>query len=102
MKQQRVPNADEFPVLGNLASPSAKSSGANGYFPSHNGPTAAQILQAPAPPRKDAFPMANGTHTSSESGSVKVGSFFFFGEFYASYTDCIHRTLKRMWVPSLL
>ncbi|KAE9400538.1 hypothetical protein BT96DRAFT_992853 [Gymnopus androsaceus JB14] len=71
MKQQRVPNADEFPVLGNLASPSAKSSSANGYFPSHNGPTAAQILQAPAPPRKDAFPMANGTHTSSESGSVK-------------------------------
>ncbi|KIK70811.1 hypothetical protein GYMLUDRAFT_295341 [Collybiopsis luxurians FD-317 M1] len=71
IKQQRVPNADEFPVLGNLASPPAKSVGVNGYFNNgHTGPTAAQVLQAPAP-RKDS-PMANGTATSTPSDSASV------------------------------
>ncbi|KAJ3760544.1 hypothetical protein EV360DRAFT_81064 [Lentinula raphanica] len=66
--QQRVPNADEFPTLGNLTSPPPKSSG---FLPNGHGPTAAQVLQAPAP-RRDSFPLVNGTHTtSSESGSVK-------------------------------
>ncbi|KAJ4485914.1 hypothetical protein J3R30DRAFT_3282740 [Lentinula aciculospora] len=71
IKQQRVPDADEFPTLGNLASPPPKSSSV--YFPTgnaHSGPTAAQVLQAP-PPQRDSFPLVNGTHTSSESGSVK-------------------------------
>ncbi|KAJ3895516.1 hypothetical protein GG344DRAFT_73033 [Lentinula edodes] len=73
IKQQRVPNADEFPTLGNLASPPPKSSSV--YFSNgngHSGPTAAQVLQAP-PPRRDSesFPSVNGTRTPSDSGSVK-------------------------------
>jgi hypothetical protein len=43
-----VPNADEFPVLGGSSTPPQ----VNGYN-SHTGPTAAQVLQAPAV-RKDA------------------------------------------------
>ncbi|KAF9076071.1 hypothetical protein BDP27DRAFT_880661 [Rhodocollybia butyracea] len=72
LKQQRVPNADDFPVLGNLASPSAKSSSTSTYLPNGNGqggPTAAQIVSAPAR-RKDSVP---ATRASSDSGSVKVG-----------------------------
>ncbi|KAG8219645.1 hypothetical protein J3R82DRAFT_600 [Butyriboletus roseoflavus] len=54
VKQQRVPNADEFPVLGGSSTTSSRSSvsGApvtNGLA----GPTAAQVLQAPPPSRKD-------------------------------------------------
>jgi len=45
--KQRVPNADEFPVLG--GSTSSSRSSVNGSY----GPTAAQVLQAPAPVRKD-------------------------------------------------
>lgn len=43
-KPQRVPSADEFPVLGG---------GSGGITPPLrvNGPTAAQVLQAPAPGR---------------------------------------------------
>lgn len=41
--KQRVPNADEFPVLGGSSTPPQ----VNGHT-GHNGPTAAQILQAPA------------------------------------------------------
>ncbi|KAG6817722.1 hypothetical protein H0H87_004513 [Tephrocybe sp. NHM501043] len=45
-KQQRVPNADEFPVLAGSVTPPARST--NG-LPNGNGPTAAQVLSAPAP-----------------------------------------------------
>jgi hypothetical protein len=73
LKQQRVPNADEFPVLGAMAAP-GKTNGVSGYLVNGNGqagPTAAQVLQAPAP-RKD-VPIASGTatRTPSDSGSVK-------------------------------
>ncbi|KAJ3728132.1 hypothetical protein DFJ43DRAFT_1139999 [Lentinula guzmanii] len=67
-KQQRVPNPDEFPTLGNTPSKSSGVHFPNGH--SQSGPTAAQVLQAP-PPRRDSFPLVNGTHSSSESGSVK-------------------------------
>ncbi|KAK7463903.1 hypothetical protein VKT23_005838 [Stygiomarasmius scandens] len=49
--QQRVPNADDFPVLPGSTTPPAKT-GLNGYFGNgngHAGPTAAQILSAPPP-----------------------------------------------------
>ncbi|OJT02708.1 hypothetical protein TRAPUB_6702 [Trametes pubescens] len=53
-KAQRVPNADEFPVLGG-SSPTSRGPSVNGSVTSaYSGPTAAQVLQAPAPPRKDA------------------------------------------------
>ncbi|KAH9898152.1 hypothetical protein C8Q73DRAFT_744230 [Cubamyces lactineus] len=53
-KPQRVPNADEFPVLGG-SSPSSRGPSVNGSVtPGYSGPTAAQVLQAPAPPKKEA------------------------------------------------
>lgn len=54
--KQRVPNADEFPVLTGSITPPSRSSGVNGTLPngdSHSGPTAAQVLRAPPPARKD-------------------------------------------------
>ncbi|KAH7914778.1 hypothetical protein BJ138DRAFT_1123270 [Hygrophoropsis aurantiaca] len=52
--RQRVPNADEFPVLGGSTTPPSRSS-TNGGPPinGYAGPTAAQVLQAPPPFRKD-------------------------------------------------
>lgn len=47
--KQRVPNADEFPVLGGTITPT-RSSGVNG-LPNGHGPTAAQVLLAPRPVR---------------------------------------------------
>ncbi|KAH8119909.1 hypothetical protein DFH11DRAFT_1721811 [Phellopilus nigrolimitatus] len=47
--QQRVPNAEDFPVLSGSITPPARSPGA----PPLNGPTAAQVLQAPPPVRRD-------------------------------------------------
>ncbi|TFK36906.1 hypothetical protein BDQ12DRAFT_686069 [Crucibulum laeve] len=55
-QQQRVPNADEFPVLAGSITPPSRSPGLNGVLPNgngHSGPTAAQVLQAPPPARKD-------------------------------------------------
>jgi hypothetical protein len=54
--RQRVPNADEFPVLAGATTPPSRSPGIqvamlNGS--GHGGPTAAQVLQAPPPVRKD-------------------------------------------------
>ncbi|KAJ7631216.1 hypothetical protein FB45DRAFT_559949 [Roridomyces roridus] len=51
MVKQRVPNADEFPVLGGSTTPPARSPVINGN--GHAGPTAAQILQAPRPVRSN-------------------------------------------------
>jgi hypothetical protein len=57
-KPQRVPSADDFPVLGGTSTPPLRSPGsASGW----TGPTAAQILRAPAP-RKDSQP---GTRAAS-------------------------------------
>jgi len=54
--KQRVPNADEFPVLAGSTTPPSRSPGVNGVFTNGNayyGPTAAQVLQAPPPMRRD-------------------------------------------------
>ena len=54
--KQRVPNADEFPVLTGAITPPSRSPGSNGTLTNgigHPGPTAAQVLQAPAPARKE-------------------------------------------------
>ncbi|KAI6047806.1 hypothetical protein EDC04DRAFT_2863981 [Pisolithus marmoratus] len=48
LKQQRVPNADEFPVLGGLTSSKNLVNGGPAINGSA-GPTAAQVLQAPPP-----------------------------------------------------
>ena len=59
VKPQRVPSADEFPVLSGSLTPPLRSPGAssaNGW----TGPTAAQVLQAPAPPRKESQPSTRG------------------------------------------
>ncbi|KAI4528956.1 hypothetical protein K525DRAFT_281572 [Schizophyllum commune Loenen D] len=57
--KQRLPNADEFPVLGG-GSPNRSAGPAS---PAANGPTAAQVLQAPAPFR----PAAKDTPKTAES-----------------------------------
>jgi hypothetical protein len=52
VKPQRVPNADEFPVLAGSTTPPSRSSGSNIMLPNgHAGPTAAQVLSAPPPAR---------------------------------------------------
>ncbi|GLB35956.1 putative ankyrin repeat [Lyophyllum shimeji] len=54
--KQRVPNADDFPVLAGSITPPTRNPGSNGVLPNGNGqagPTAAQVLQAPPPLRKD-------------------------------------------------
>jgi hypothetical protein len=54
--KQRVPNADEFPVLAGSTTPPSRSPGVNGVLTNgngHYGPTAAQVLQAPPPVRRD-------------------------------------------------
>ncbi|KAI0040803.1 hypothetical protein FA95DRAFT_1611504 [Auriscalpium vulgare] len=50
--KQRVPGADEFPVLGGATTPPARSPGPNGHI-GLSGPTAAQVLQAPPMRRGD-------------------------------------------------
>lgn len=63
MKQQiqRVPNADEFPVLAASVTPPKLVNG-NG----HSGLTAAQVLQAPPPARKDASKESSTRDTTPE------------------------------------
>ncbi|KXN88724.1 hypothetical protein AN958_06591 [Leucoagaricus sp. SymC.cos] len=52
--KQRVPSADDFPVLVGTITPPSKSP------LTANGPTAAQVLQAPAPAKKDNAAVVNG------------------------------------------
>ncbi|KAG6866065.1 hypothetical protein C0991_009162 [Blastosporella zonata] len=62
LKQQRVPNADEFPVLAGSVTPPTRAT--NG-LPTGNGPTAAQVLSAPAPFRKEASSKDSSTRGAS-------------------------------------
>ncbi|ESK98092.1 protein with ankyrin repeats [Moniliophthora roreri MCA 2997] len=67
--KQRVPNADDFPVLAGSTTPPTKA--VNGYFNGngHTGPTAAQVLQAPPPGRRES---ANVTRTASPDSASSV------------------------------
>ncbi|KAF9448191.1 hypothetical protein P691DRAFT_730183, partial [Macrolepiota fuliginosa MF-IS2] len=58
--RQRVPNADEFPVLGGTITPPSRSP------LTASGPTAAQVLQAPPPAKKDGV-TTNGTGKEASS-----------------------------------
>lgn len=71
--KQRLPNADEFPVLGG-GSPN-RSAGPGS--PASNGPTAAQVLQAPAPFRpagQDAPKTAESSQQPSKAPTEAQGS----------------------------
>lgn len=69
--RQRVPSADEFPVLSGSTTPPARSPAVlNGV--SH-GPTAAQVLQAPAPAKK-ATSKASSMTKGSDSGTDRASS----------------------------
>jgi len=59
--KQRVPNADDFPVLAGTVTPPSKS------CVTTNGPTAAQVLQAPPPVKKEsvAVVVVNGSEPSN-------------------------------------
>ncbi|KAH0590955.1 hypothetical protein H2248_001068 [Termitomyces sp. 'cryptogamus'] len=73
-KQQRVPNADEFPVLAGTNTPPTRNTGLNGLSNGHTGPTAAQVLSAPAPFRKDAASKDSSTRGSSPDSKSAVAS----------------------------
>jgi len=62
--KQRVPNADDFPVLAGTVTPPSKS------CVTTNGPTAAQVLQAPPPVKKEStvVVVVNG----SEPGNARL------------------------------
>ena len=60
-QQQRVPNADEFPVLTGATTPPRLANGLSG-------PTAAQVLQAPPPTRKDGSKESSTRGTSPDPG----------------------------------
>lgn len=71
-KPQRVPNADEFPVLGGSV-PSSRASSNGTTTPGYSGPTAAQVLQAPAP-RKDSQTRGNTPDQLVSASAPKVRS----------------------------
>ncbi|KAI0778430.1 hypothetical protein BD413DRAFT_609042 [Trametes elegans] len=69
-RPQRVPNADEFPVLGG-SSPASRGPSSNGTVtPGYAGPTAAQVLQAP-PPKKEAQTTRGNTPEASPAPTPK-------------------------------
>lgn len=69
-KPQRLPSADEFPVLNGSSTPPLRSPGsaANGW----SGPTAAQVLKAPAPPKEDSQPGTRGASPANGKPSQPV------------------------------
>lgn len=72
-KPQRLPSADEFPVLSGSSTPPLRSPGATAAS-GWSGPTAAQVLKAPAPPREDSLPGTRGASPANgrSSQSAKV------------------------------
>ena len=70
VKPQRVPNADEFPVLCG-AVPSSRASSNGATTPGYAGPTAAQVLQAPAP-RKDGQTRGSTPDLTPSASASKV------------------------------
>ena len=72
MKPQRVPNADDFPVLGGSA-PISRASSIGTSTPGYSGPTAAQVLQAPAP-RKDVQTRGSTPDLAATSPAPKVNA----------------------------
>ncbi|EPQ61417.1 hypothetical protein GLOTRDRAFT_124253 [Gloeophyllum trabeum ATCC 11539] len=68
--KQRLPSADEFPALAGATTPPKQSPGLNGHN-GLNGPTAAQVLQAPPPARKDTPRESLSSNSSERGGSVK-------------------------------
>ncbi len=65
-RPQRVPSADEFPVLNGSSTPPLRSPGsaASGW----SGPTAAQVLKAPAPPKDESQPGTRGASPAPANG----------------------------------
>jgi hypothetical protein len=73
--KQRVPNADEFPVLAGSTTPPSRSPGLNGAMLNgigHSVPTAAQVLQAPPPVRKDSTKDSSTRGTTPDPVNPKV------------------------------
>lgn len=72
VKQQRVPNADEFPVLAGSTTPPSRGSGHHPNGIGHSGPTAAQVLQAPPPARKESSKESSTRSATPDPVLVKV------------------------------
>ncbi|KAJ7596820.1 hypothetical protein C8J56DRAFT_918410 [Mycena floridula] len=72
--KQRVPNADEFPVLAGSTTPPVSDRLTNGNangFHGVTGPTAAQVLRAPAPFRKESSTDVNCVATPESVKSIQ-------------------------------
>jgi hypothetical protein len=69
--RQRIPNPEDFPVLAGSITPPSRS-------PQTNGPTAAQVLQAPPPTRKDSVKQGqpNGSAEPTQTRSPVVRTFY--------------------------
>ncbi|TDL28227.1 hypothetical protein BD410DRAFT_894310 [Rickenella mellea] len=65
--RQRIPNADDFPVLVGSTTPPSRSPGPNGRA----GPTAAQVLQAPPPARRASRELISNGDSSDQEHAVK-------------------------------
>lgn len=68
-RAQRVPVAEDFPVLSGSRTPPLGTNGHVNGSVTPNGPTAAQVLRAPAPVQKDQ------TRSPAPSETPKVGLF---------------------------
>jgi hypothetical protein len=86
--KQRVPEADEFPTLAGATAPSKSVNGTSG-------PTAAQILQAPAPFRRDSTRENSTRGPSPDSSSWKVSSGFSCPDRHCS--PCPIAVPDRLW-----
>lgn len=74
VSKQRVPNADDFPVLNGSLTPPSRSPGSNGSLPNGH-PTAAQVLSAPPPFRRD----GTKESTPGNSSPEPVSTWLFIG-----------------------
>lgn len=73
VSKQRVPNADDFPVLNGSLTPPSRSPGSNGSLSNgHSGPTAAQVLSAPPPFRRDSIKESTPGNSSPEPVSTRL------------------------------
>ena len=103
-----MPNADEFPVLAGSITPPIRTPAINGFSGNGgvpNGPTAAQVLQAPPPPRKDSKESSTrGTTPDPGRGNLpKVNHNHLMSE--AHVLNHIPRRLRRtatLLLPKLL
>lgn len=99
-KAQRVPRADEFPALAGSSTPRNRSPGSTGSV-NGSAPTAAQILQRPAPQRGDSAAQTREPSPEPAIQPTKVCSTI-YGNLYmvlTSFAACCSRDQARRAYP---